>query len=254
MPDNAVNHNQKAGSNTGNEANDPVLSVALKMENVSKVFESPAGELIALRDISFSVRKGEFISIVGPSGSGKSTLLNIIGALDRPSKGRVFIDNVDIFSLKDNQIAQMRNSLIGYIFQSFNLINRTSVQKNVEIPAIIAGMKSEERHRRSLKLLKILGIADKAWLKPVNLSGGQQQRVAIARSLMNNPAIILADEPTGNLDSKTGEEVFELLRTLATKFKRTIVFVTHNSDLSSRTDRTIFLRDGVVEKEIINTT
>lgn len=252
MGDNVASYNQKAGSNSENAANDLVLPIALKMENVSKVFESPAGQLIALRDINFSVRKGEFISIVGPSGSGKSTLLNIIGALDRPSKGRVFIDNVDIFSQKDSQIAQMRNSLIGFIFQSFNLINRTSVQKNVEIPAIIAGMNSEERHRRSLKLLKILGIEDKAWLRPVNLSGGQQQRVAIARSLINNPAIILADEPTGNLDTKTGEEVFELLRMLATKFKRTIVFVTHNSDLSSRTDRTIFIRDGAIEKEIIN--
>jgi putative ABC transport system ATP-binding protein len=252
MGDNVASYNQKAGSNSENEANDLVLPIALKMENVSKVFESPAGQLIALRDINFSVRKGEFISIVGPSGSGKSTLLNIIGALDRPLKGRVFIDSVDIFSLKDSQIAQMRNSLIGYIFQSFNLINRTSVQKNVEIPAIISGMNSEERHRRSLKLLKILGIEDKAWIKPVNLSGGQQQRVAIARSLMNNPAIILADEPTGNLDTKTGEEVFELLRMLATKFKRTIVLVTHNSDLSSRTDRTIFIRDGAIEKEIIN--
>ena len=252
MGDNVASYNQKAGSNSENEANDLVLPIALKMENVSKVFESPAGQLIALRDINFSVRKGEFISIVGPSGSGKSTLLNIIGALDRPLKGRVFIDSIDIFSLKDSQIAQMRNSLIGYIFQTFNLINRTSVQKNVEIPAIISGMNSEERHRRSLKLLKILGIEDKAWIKPVNLSGGQQQRVAIARSLMNNPAIILADEPTGNLDTKTGGEVFELLRMLATKFKRTIVFVTHNSDLSSRTDRTIFIRDGAIEKEIIN--
>jgi putative ABC transport system ATP-binding protein len=146
----------------------------------------------------------------------------------------------------------MRNSLIGFIFQSFNLINRTSVQKNVEIPAIISGMNSEERHRRSLKLLRILGIEDKAWLKPVNLSGGQQQRVAIARALMNNPAIILADEPTGNLDSKTGEEVFDLLRMLANKFKRTIVFVTHNPELASRTDRTIFIRDGAIEKEIVN--
>lgn len=252
MHDNVARYNQETEAKDKNKVNDLLLPVALKMESVSKVFKSPAGDLVALKEISFAVRKGEFISIVGPSGSGKSTLLNIIGALDRPSYGRVFIDNVDIFSLNDSQVAQMRNSLIGFIFQSFNLINRTSVQKNVEIPAIISGMNSEERHRRSLKLLRILGIEDKASLKPVNLSGGQQQRVAIARSLMNNPAIILADEPTGNLDSKTGEEVFDLLRMLANKFKRTIVFVTHNPELASRTDRTIFIRDGAIEKEIIN--
>jgi putative ABC transport system ATP-binding protein len=189
---------------------------------------------------------------VGPSGSGKSTLLNIMGALDTPSSGKIFINNVDIFALSKSQIADMRNKLIGYIFQSYNLINRTTVQKNVEIPAIIAGMSDKQRKSRALKLLDLLGIKDKSNYKPTNLSGGQQQRVAIARSLMNNPAIILADEATGNLDTKTGEEVFELLRMLTKRYNRTIVFVTHNPELAARTDRTIFIKDGQVERESIN--
>jgi putative ABC transport system ATP-binding protein len=222
---------------------------ALNVQNISKVFDSPAGRFVALKKISFTIQRGEFVSIVGPSGSGKSTLLNIIGALDRPSYGRVLINNIDIFSLNDRQIAQIRNNLIGYIFQSFNLINRTTVLKNVAIPSIIAGMNRDERHYRALKLLELLGIKDKATYKPVNLSGGQQQRVAIARSLMNNPAMILADEPTGNLDTKTGHEVFDLLKMLKNKYKRTIVFVTHNPDLSKETDRIIHLKDGMKEKE-----
>jgi putative ABC transport system ATP-binding protein len=186
-------------------------SFALKVENISKIFDSAGGQVIALRKINFVIKKGEFVSIVGPSGSGKSTLLNILGALDKPSYGRIFIGGIDVFSLPDNMIAHMRNNLIGFIFQSFNLINRTTVQRNVEIPSIISGMSTEERATRSMKLLNILGIGDKSKLKPMNLSGGQQQRVAIARSLMNNPTIILADEPTGNLDTKTGNEVFDLL-------------------------------------------
>src|SRR5918992_797114 len=227
-----------------------VESLALKVANISKVYDSRAGRFVALKNINFSVRRGEFISIVGPSGSGKSTLLNILGALDRPSYGRLFVNNVDVFSLSDIQIARIRNNLIGFIFQSYNLINRTTVLKNVEIPGIIAGMSRKERHFRALKLLEMLGIRDKANQKPVSLSGGQQQRVAIARSLINNPAIILADEPTGNLDTKTGKEVFDLLKLLSNKYRRTIILVTHNPELAKETDRTIHIRDGGVEMDI----
>jgi len=222
------------------------------VENISKIFDSAGGQVIALRKINFVIKKGEFVSIVGPSGSGKSTLLNILGALDKPSYGRIFIGGIDVFSLPDNMIAHMRNNLIGFIFQSFNLINRTTVQRNVEIPSIISGMSTEERATRSMKLLNILGIGDKSKLKPMNLSGGQQQRVAIARSLMNNPTIILADEPTGNLDTKTGNEVFDLLKLISKKYGRTIIFVTHNPELAEKTDRSIYIKDGQIEKEIVH--
>ncbi len=229
------------------------LTIALKVENLSKIYDSgAAGPVVALRKVNFAVKKGEFVSIVGPSGSGKSTLLNLIGALDKPTIGKVYIGNTDIFSLKDPEIARMRNSLIGFIFQSYNLINRTTVQKNVELPAIISGVPEADRNTRSLKILQALGIADKANHKPSNLSGGQQQRVAIARSLINNPTIILADEPTGNLDTKTGQEIFQMLKKLSNKFRRTIIMVTHNPELAESTDRSIFIRDGRIEKDTYN--
>jgi putative ABC transport system ATP-binding protein len=228
-------------------------SIALKIENLSKIYDSgEAGKVIALRKVNFMIKKGEFVSIVGPSGSGKSTLLHLIGALERPTSGKVFLDGIDIFSLKDSEIATVRNNLIGFIFQSYNLINRSTVQNNVELPAIKSGMSNSDRNRRSLKLLHALGIADKAKHKPSNLSGGQQQRVAIARSLMNDPTIILADEPTGNLDTKTGQEIFNLLKMLSRKLRRTIIMVTHNPELASTADRSIYIRDGRVEKDTIN--
>ena len=246
------NNNKYHPSNDGNRGFHISSDATLTVEDLSKIFESAAGRVVALRRINFTVDKGEFVSIVGPSGSGKSTLLHILGGLDKPTFGKIFIGGIDIFSLNDKEIARMRNSLIGFIFQSYNLINRTTVQRNVEIPSIIASMSSKDRANRSSRLLEILDIASKAKFKPMSLSGGQQQRVAIARSLMNNPTIILADEPTGNLDTKTGNEVFDLLRLLSNKYRRTIIMVTHNAELAKKTDRSIYIRDGQIEKEIIN--
>ena len=221
----------------------------LKVKEVYKRYDSSAGEISVLKNINFQINKGEFVSIVGPSGSGKSTLLNILGTLDRPSEGDIFIDGVDVFSLNDHDLAYLRNNTIGFIFQSYNLINRASVLKNIEIPCIIAGVSKNERLERASEIMGLLGIEDKGSFKPFNLSGGQQQRVAIARALMNNPSIILADEPTGNLDTKTGSEVFNLLKMLSNKYDRTIVLVTHNPELAEKTDRIIHLKDGEIENE-----
>jgi len=227
-------------------------NIVLQTVNLTKVFNSSVVKVVALKNVNISIRKGEFVSIVGPSGSGKSTLLNLLGALDRPTRGQVLIDGIDVFSLNDADVARVRNKKIGFIFQSYNLIDRTTVINNVEIPSIITGMPKERRANRARKILKLLGIEDKADFKPSVLSGGQQQRVAIARALMNNPSVIFADEPTGNLDTKTGQEVFDLLRDLSHKYNRTILMVTHNPELSEATDRSIYIRDGMIEKEVVN--
>src|SRR6476646_3204979 len=224
----------------------------LKVENLTKIYISSMGKVVLLKSVSFTVNKGEFVSIVGPSGSGKSTLMNMLGALDRPTSSKVYINGIDIFTLNDSQLSTLRNNTIGFIFQSYNLINRTTVLKNVEFPGITGGMSDKDRRRRAERLLGFLGIRDKAKFKPTNLSGGQQQRVAIARALMNNPKIILADEPTGNLDTKTGDEVFGLLRLLSHRFRRTIIMVTHNPELARASDRSIHIRDGSIEKEVVN--
>ncbi|WP_458746309.1 ABC transporter ATP-binding protein [Candidatus Nitrosocosmicus sp. T] len=226
-------------------SSDPIL----KVERIYKSYPSTEGETPILKNIDFEVKKGEFVSIVGPSGSGKSTLLNILGTLDRPTTGDIYINGVDVFSLNDRDLAYLRNNAIGFIFQSYNLINRASVLKNIEIPCIISGLNKNERLERALKIMGLLGIEDKGSFKPFNLSGGQQQRVAIARALMNNPSIILADEPTGNLDTKTGNEVFNLLKMLSNKYNRTILMVTHNPELAIKTDRIIYLKDGEIERE-----
>lgn len=230
----------------------PADDVVLRTSDLTKVFNSSVVKVVALKNVNISIGRGEFVSIVGPSGSGKSTLLNLIGALDRPTRGHIFIDGIDIFSMSDADIAKLRNEKIGFIFQSYNLVSRTTVLRNVEIPAIIAGMPKERRLTRATKILRLLGIEEKANFKPSTLSGGQQQRVAVARALMNNPSVILADEPTGNLDTKTGQEVFDLLKELSHRYRRTVVMVTHNPELADATDRSIYIRDGTVEKEVTN--
>ena len=259
-----VNGRRRREDPAGKESHYPLPShlqsttvdVALKLENVKKVFDSRSASakkmVVALDGVSFEVKRGEFVSIVGPSGSGKSTLLNVIGALDRPTSGKVFINGQDIFLLDDARLSDVRSRLIGFIFQSYNLVNRMSVQENVEFPAIFSERPSSDSRTRALELLETLGIKDKAKQKPVDLSGGEQQRVAIARALINDPALVLADEPTGNLDTKTGREVFDLLKMLSDRFGTTVVMVTHNLELAGMTARSIYIRDGRIEKEILH--
>ena len=202
--------------------------------------------LEVLKGICFTVEPGEFTAIMGPSGSGKSTLLNMIGALDRPTAGKVYINGVDLSGLNDNQVAELRNREIGFIFQFFNLIPRMDAQGNVELPMAIAGVSRSERHKRAQRLLELVGLGDRADHKPSQLSGGEQQRVAIARALANEPNLILADELTGNLDSTTGDEIMHLLRTLNKEEGKTFILITHDAMVGQNTDRLIQLHDGVI--------
>ena len=228
------------------QAGDYVVEVI----GLKKVYRSNGIDTYALNGVDLRVRRGEFIAIVGPSGSGKSTLLNMLGALDKPTEGKVIIDGVDITTLSDNKRAELRNEKIGFVFQSYNLIPRIDVLRNVELPLVLRGISPAERRRKALEMLEEVGLADKARNKPNQLSGGQQQRVAIARALVTDPSIILADEPTGNLDSKSGQAIVELFKTLNRK-GRTIIVVTHNMEVAHETNRIIYLRDGRVEREEI---
>lgn len=222
------------------------------VENVWKIYRSGRFEYPALKGVSFSVDEGEFVAVVGPSGSGKTTLLNIIGGLDRPTKGTVYVAGVEVPRLSSKELSVFRNRTIGFVFQTFNLVPYLSVVENVELPAAIAGVPRRTRRERALKLLEVVGLGDKAHKKVTELSSGEQQRVAIARALMNDPPIILADEPTGNLDVKNTEIVVSLFRRLCDEFSKTIVMVTHNLELIRFCDRVIKLRDGrVVGIEVV---
>ncbi|MDP7323398.1 MAG: ABC transporter ATP-binding protein [Candidatus Woesearchaeota archaeon] len=220
----------------------------IKLENVWKIYEIGKVKVAALRGLSLDIKKGEFVSIMGPSGSGKSTAVNMVGCLDIPSKGKVLLDGRDISELRESDLAQIRGVKIGFIFQQFNLINTLSAMQNVMLPMMFQGKDEEARIARAKELLNIVELGDRMHHKPTELSGGQQQRVAIARSLSNDPEVILADEPTGNLDSKTGVSVMAFLKKLHREEGKTIIMVTHDTDVAKFADRTAYLKDGKLQR------
>jgi len=224
---------------------------AIELTDLTKTYAMGTVKVRALRGVNLKVRRGEIVSIVGPSGSGKSTLLNMLGALDRPTSGKIVVDGIEVNRLRDNALSRFRNREIGFVFQSYNLVNRSTVAKNVELPAVVKEVPRRTRRMRVQELLEVVGLGDKANRKPNALSGGEQQRVAIARALINDPAFILADEPTGNLDSKTGNDIRDILLRINDERKATVVIVTHNLELADSSQRIFHMRDGVIEKETI---
>ncbi|MHC1600277.1 MAG: ABC transporter ATP-binding protein [Candidatus Methanospirareceae archaeon] len=214
-------------------------------ENLTKVYRMGDAEVYALHDVNLDIQEGEFIAIIGPSGSGKSTLLNIIGCLDTPTSGAVFIDGVDTASLNENELAEIRREKIGFIFQQFNLVHTLNALENVALPMFFSGVKRETRLRRAEELLVNVGLGDRIYHKPSELSGGQQQRVAIARALSNDPEVIIGDEPTGNVDTETGNAIMDILEGLNQE-GRTVIVVTHDAEIAARASRTKRMRDGRV--------
>ena len=220
-----------------------VISKVIELEDIQKVFRIGDSEFPVLKGIDLQIEEGEFIALMGPSGSGKSTLMNIVGCLDRPTSGRFLLLDQDISQTSDDELARIRRVELGFIFQTFNLIGRISVLKNVEVPMMLSGLPREARKDRALKLLESVGIAHRINFSPQNISGGERQRVAIARALANDPKIIIADEPTGNLDLKNSDEVMKILTNL-NREGRTIIMVTHNPEITENCSRVIRLRDG----------
>ncbi len=234
-------------TNSGSTSNKQIL----KIESLSKIYKMGDFEVHALRSVSLSVEEKEFVAIMGASGSGKSTFMNILGCLDKPAKGKYILDGIEVGSLNRDQLAEIRNKKIGFVFQGFNLLSRTSALENVELPLFYSSISHKLRKEKAMEALRIVGLAERVHHYPNQLSGGQQQRVAIARALVNNPAIILADEPTGNLDSRTSIEVMEIFQKLNEEGK-TIILVTHEPDIASFTKRHIVFRDGKIKSDSIN--
>ncbi len=219
----------------------------IKLLNVHKVYKTQFYEVHALNGVTMEIKRGEFVAIMGPSGSGKSTLLHLIGCLDRPSKGEVVINGVETSKLNDNELTRLRRDTIGFIFQQYNLVPTLTALENVELPMIFKGISKEERQRKAFELLKQVGIEEIASRKPNEISGGQQQRVAIARAMANDPKILLCDEPTGNLDSKTGRQVMEIVKRMNKEKDVTVVLVTHDLSLADYADRIVRIRDGRID-------
>jgi len=223
------------------------MCALLEVRNVKKTYRMGKVLVPALRGITFDVEEGEFLAILGPSGSGKSTLLHIIGGLDRPTEGEVFIDGIDLYKLSDNKLAEIRLHKVGFVFQFFNLLPRLTALKNVELPSALADDPEKACVEKAKRMLKFVGLEERINHRPSELSGGEQQRVAIARALINNPKIALADEPTGNLDTKTGLEVIHLMKNLNKEKRQTFVIITHDPSIAETADRIIYLKDGLIE-------
>jgi len=224
----------------------------LEIKKIKKIYQMGKVKVEALRGVSFYIDKGEFVAIMGPSGSGKSTLMHIIGCLDQPTEGNFVIGGKDVSKLNDDRLAEIRNKRIGFVFQQFNLLSRTSILHNVEIPLIYAGLKAKQRRELAKQALESVGLGDRVKHRPNEISGGEKQRAAIARALVNNPLIILADEPTGNLDTKTGEEIMKIFYKLHQQ-GNTVIMVTHEAEVARHARRIIHLRDGLIEKDEVKT-